>query len=39
MKDYYNSYYIPIFFKVGNIINLRLYKGYYILAIKSKKIR
>lgn len=38
MKDYYDSHHTPIFFKVGEIVNLRLHRGYRIPAIKSKKI-
>ncbi len=38
IKDYYNSKYITKFFKVSNLINLRLYKGYKVPSIISKKL-
>ena len=33
MKHYYDRYYQPIYFNIDNLINLRLYKDYQILAI------
>ena len=38
MKEVYDIRYQPIFFKEGNLINLRLYREYRVLAIISKKI-
>ncbi len=38
IKDYYNSKYIVKFFNISNLINLRLYKGYRIPSITSKKL-
>ena len=38
MKDIYDFYYKSIFFKVEDQVNLRLYRDYRILAIKSKKL-
>ena len=39
MKEAYNIRYQFIFFKVKDLINLRLYKNYKISAITSKKIK
>ena len=38
MKEYYNIHHQLKFFNIGDIVNLRLYKGYQISAITSKKI-
>ena len=38
IKEIYDSRYQPIFFKKGNLINLRLYREYRVSAITSKKI-
>ena len=38
MKEYYDSRYQAIFFQIGDLVNLRLYRGYQVSAITSKKI-
>jgi len=38
IKEYYDTNYTPIFFKVDNIVNLRLYKGYKVPEVVLKKI-
>ena len=38
MKHYYDLYYQSIYFNIDNLINLRLHKGYQILAMQFKKI-
>ena len=38
MKEYYDSHHQPRFFKVGDLVNLRLHRGYRVLAIKFKKL-
>jgi len=38
IKEYYNASYKLLFFKEGDLIYLRLYKGYKVPIIKSKKI-
>ncbi len=38
MKDYYDSKHIAKFFKVGDLVNLRLYRGYRVPSITSKKL-
>ena len=38
MKEYYDSHHMPMFFDVGDLVNLRLHKGYKMPAITSKKI-
>lgn len=38
MKDYYDSKHLAIFFEVGNLVNLRLHRGYRVPGITSKKI-
>ena len=38
IKKLYNRHYRSKFFKIENLINLRLYREYRILAIKSKKL-
>lgn len=39
IKELYNKNYIIKFFRVGNLVNFRLYNRYYILGIKSNKIK
>ena len=38
MKDIYDSHHKPMFFEEGDQVNLRLYRGYHVPAITSKKI-
>ena len=38
MKEYYDSRHQVIFFQIENIVNLRLYRGYQVPVITSKKI-
>ena len=38
MKEIYDARHQPLFFKEGDLVNLRLYRGYSIPAIKFKKI-
>ena len=38
MKDWYDRHHQPKFFKVGDLVNLRLHRGYRVSAIKSKKL-
>ena len=38
MKEYYDSKHKPIFFKVGDMVNLRLHRGYSVPSITKKKI-
>ena len=38
MKELYNRRHQPRFFKVGDLVNLRLHRGYRVSAIKSKKL-
>ena len=38
MKDIYDFHHKPMFFKVGDQVNLRLHRGYRVSAIKSKKL-
>ena len=37
MKEIYDSRHAPIFFKEGDLVNLRLHRGYNVPAITSKK--
>ena len=39
MKEYYNSNYKPVFFQVGDLVNLRLHRGYTVPAILHRKIQ
>ena len=36
IKQYYDTHHQPIFFKVGDLVKLRLYRGYKILVVSSK---
>ncbi len=38
MKEVYDSRHQPMFFKEGDLVNLRLHRGYRVPAITSKKI-
>ena len=38
IKELYNRLYRSKFFKVGDLVNLRLHREYRVLAIKSKKL-
>lgn len=38
MKEHYDKRHQPKFFNVGDLVNLRLHKGYQVPAIRSKKI-
>ena len=38
MKKIYDSHYKPIFFKEGDLINLRLYRGYNVPIITLRKL-
>ena len=38
MKEYYDSSHLPMFFDRGDLVNLRLHKGYRVPGITSKKI-
>lgn len=38
MKEYYDSHHQSKFFKVGDLVNLRLHGGYRVPAIKFKKL-
>ena len=38
MKEYYDAKHQPQFFKVDDLVNLRLHRGYNVPAIKSKKL-
>ncbi len=38
MKEYYDSNHQPKFFNVGDLVNLRLHRGYQVPAIRSKKL-
>ena len=38
MKEYYDARHMPKFFSVGDMVNLRLHKGYQVPTITSKKI-
>lgn len=38
IKEYYDSHHQPKFFKVGDLVNLRLHRGYRVPAIKFKKL-
>jgi len=38
MKEYYNDKYALIFFSAGDFVRLRLYKGYRVPSVLSKKI-
>lgn len=38
MKEYYDAKHLPQFFDTGNLVNLRLHKGYRVPGITSKKI-
>ena len=37
MKEYYDSHHQPKFFKVGDLVNLRLHRGYRVSVIEFKK--
>ena len=37
IKDYYNTQYKPIYFDVRNMVYIRLYKGYKMPGVQSKK--
>ena len=39
MKEYYDSKHTPIFFKVGDLVNLRLHRGFTVPSIQHKKIQ
>ena len=39
IKKIYNTRHQPIFFKIGDLVNLRFYKNYKVSAITSKKIK
>ena len=38
MKEYYDARHLPKFFNVGDLVNLRLHRGYRVPAITSKKL-
>ena len=38
MKEYYDARHQSKFFKIGNLVNLRLHRGYRVPAITSKKL-
>ena len=38
IKEYYDARHMPKFFNAGEMVNLRLHKGYQVPAITSKKI-
>ena len=38
MKQYYDATHTPKYFKEGDMVHLRLHKGYHVPGIKSKKI-
>lgn len=38
MKEYYDAYHQFKYFNVGDLVNLRLHRGYQVLTIKFKKI-
>ena len=36
MKEYYDSHYQPMFFNVGDLVKLRLHRGYKVPGVSSK---
>ena len=38
MKDYYDAKHKPIFFNVGDLVHLRLHRGYQMAGVQSRKL-